>query len=81
MVFVKVILVWGIFHIASAHRKKKRINGEANVAFLDLKKIFDGINRSLLWEILKIRGLSFHVINVVKRFYRGTVSYSDGQWK
>jgi hypothetical protein len=42
------------------------------MAFLDLEKAFDGVNRTQLWQILNRRGIPYHLIEVIKSLYRNT---------
>jgi len=41
------------------------------VAFVDYRKAFDCINREALWEILALRGVPDHLIQLVRDLYEG----------
>ena len=41
------------------------------VAFVDYRKAFDCINRQALWEILALRGVPEHLIQLVRDLYEG----------
>jgi len=42
------------------------------MAFLDLEKAFDRINRNQLWKILNRRGLPYRLIEVIESLYKNT---------
>jgi hypothetical protein len=42
------------------------------MAFLDLEKAFDRVNRNRLWQILNRRGIPYHLIEVIKSLYKNT---------
>ena len=42
------------------------------MAFLDLEKASDGVNRNQVWQILNRRGTPNHLIEVIKSLYRNT---------
>jgi len=42
------------------------------MAFLDLEKALDGVNRNQLWQILNRRGVPYHLIEVIKSLCRNT---------
>jgi hypothetical protein len=42
------------------------------MAFLDLEKAFDRVNRNQLWQILNRRGVPYHLIEVIKSAYKST---------
>jgi hypothetical protein len=42
------------------------------VAFLELEKAFDSVNRNQLWQILNRRGIPYHLIEVIKSPYKNT---------
>ena len=42
------------------------------MAFLNLEKAFDRINRNQLWQILNRRGTPYHLIEVIKSLYKNT---------
>jgi len=42
------------------------------MAFLDLEKAFDRVNRNQLWQILNRRGIPYRLIGVIKSLYKNT---------
>ena len=42
------------------------------MAFLDLEKSFDRVNRNQLWHILNRRGIPYHLIEVIKSLHKNT---------
>ena len=49
------------------------------IAFMDIEKAYDRINRSLMWEICKKVGLNPKIINILKSLYSDTkAKYSLG---
>ena len=61
-----------IFTIKQIIEKRREFNLETHMAFLDLKKAFDRVNRNQLWQILNRRGIPNHLIEVIKSLYRNT---------
>ena len=41
-------------------------------AFLDIEKTYDRVNREMLWEILRKRGVPIKWINIIKSMYTNT---------
>jgi hypothetical protein len=46
--------------------RRRDFNLETRMAFLDLEKAFDRVNRNQLWQILNRRGIPYHLIEVIK---------------
>jgi hypothetical protein len=42
------------------------------MAFLDLEKAFDRVNRNQLWQILNRSSIPYHLIGVIESLYRNT---------
>jgi hypothetical protein len=42
------------------------------MAFLDLEKAFDRVNRNQLWQIVNRRGIPYHLTEVIKSLYKHT---------
>jgi len=42
------------------------------MAFLDIQKAFDTVNRKQLWQFLNRRGTSYNLIEVFKSLYKNT---------
>jgi len=40
------------------------------MAFLDIEKAFDRVNRNQLWQIFNRRGIPYHLIEVIKSLYK-----------
>ncbi|WP_414173067.1 hypothetical protein [Candidatus Hodgkinia cicadicola] len=45
---------------------------ETHIAFVDLEKAFDNVDRQKLWNIMDRRGYPQHLINSVKILYKST---------
>ena len=43
-------------------------------AYVDLKKAFDSVHRETLWDLLRLRGISARIIDLLTGLYSGTVS-------
>jgi len=61
-----------IFIIKQTIEKRREFNLETHLAFLDLEKAFDRVNRNQLWQILNRRGIPYHLIEVIKSLYKYT---------
>jgi len=61
-----------VFIIKQVVEKRREFNLETHMAFLDLEKAFDRVNRNQLWQILNRRGIPYHLIEVIKSLYRNT---------
>ncbi len=46
-----------------------RTKGAAAMAFVDIKKAYDNVNRNTLWKILEETGWSSQDIDVLERLY------------
>jgi hypothetical protein len=63
-------------------KKRREFNLETHIAFIDLEKAFNRINRSKLWEILDKRGYPKHLINILINIYNETnikIKLGDGR--
>ena len=58
-----------IFVLYSAVQKYLARGRKVYVAFVDLKKAFDRVNRSILWEILEKYGLQGRLLDMLKAIY------------
>ena len=61
-----------VFIIKQTIGKRREFNIETHMAFLDLEKAFDRVNRNHLWQILNRRGTPYHLIEVIKSPYKNT---------
>ena len=61
-----------VFIIKQTIEKRREFNLETHMAFLDLGKAFDRVNRKQLWQILNRRGIPFHLIEVIRSLYKNT---------
>jgi hypothetical protein len=60
--------------------KRREFNLEIQMAYLDLEKLLDRVERNKFCQILKRRGLQLYVIRVIKGFNRGTgVRFDTGK--
>ena len=42
------------------------------MAFLDIEKAYDRVNRNILWKVLERCGMSEKVLNIIKSMYVNT---------
>ena len=49
-----------------------KFNLENHMAFLELEKAFDRVDRNQRWQILNRRGISYHLIEKIKSLYKNT---------
>jgi hypothetical protein len=57
-------------------------NQDAYVIFVDLVKVFDSVNREMLWQILVKLGIPVPLVNVIMKMYTDIeVSASAGKMK
>jgi hypothetical protein len=54
-------------------------NLQTHIAFLDLEKAFDRVNRNQLWQILN--RIPYHLIAVIKSLYKNTSVKIDTEGK
>ena len=59
-----------VFTIKQTIKKRREFNFETHIAFLDLEKAFDRVNRNQQWQILDKRGIPYHLIEVIKSLYK-----------
>jgi hypothetical protein len=63
-------------------RKRREFNLETHIAFIDLEKVFDRINRIKLREMLDKRGYLKHILNVLINMYETKIKIEleDGRF-
>jgi sorting nexin-29 len=61
-----------VFTIKLTIETRREFHLETHIAFPDLEKAFDRVNRNQLWQILNKRGIPYHVIEVIKSLYKNT---------
>ena len=61
-----------VFTIKQTIEKRREFNLQIHIAFLDLEKAFDRVNRNQLWQILNARGIPYHLIEVITSLYKNT---------
>ena len=59
--------VYALRSILEKMNEKQKV---AFMAFLDLEKAYDRVQRESLWEVLKIYGIGGKLLNAIKSFYR-----------
>ena len=64
--------IYNVFIIKQTIEKRREFNLETYMAFLDLEKALDRVNRKQLWQILNRRGIPYHSIEVTKSLYKNT---------
>jgi hypothetical protein len=66
-----------VFIIKQTIEKRREVILENHMAFLDLDKAFDRVNRKQLRQILNRRGVPYHLIEVIKSLYKNTCVQTD----
>lgn len=61
-----------IFTLKQIIEKRVEFNRETHLAFVDIEKAFDNVNRCKLWSIMKEEGYPSHLVQVVKSMYDNT---------
>ena len=61
-----------LFVLRQIIEKRREYNQETHIAFVDLEKAFDNVDRQKLWNIMDRRGYPQHLINSVKILYKST---------
>ena len=61
-----------VFTIKQIIEKRREFNLETHMAFIDLQKAFDKVNRLELWNILNNKGYPSHIIKVIRSLYKDT---------
>jgi len=61
-----------VFIIKQIMEKRRKFNLTTHMAFLDLEKASDRVDRNQLWQILNRRGIPYHLIDVIKILYKNT---------
>jgi hypothetical protein len=59
-----------VFILKQTIQKRREFNVEGHMAFLDLGKAFDRVNRNQPWQILNRIGTPYHLIEVIKSLYK-----------
>jgi sorting nexin-29 len=59
-----------VFIIKQTIEKRREFNLETHMAFFDLEKAFDRVNRKQLWQILNRRSVHYHLTEVIKSLYK-----------
>lgn len=60
-----------IFAARQLQEKSREQNKDLFMAFIDLTKAFDTVNRETLWEIMRISGCPPKYVNIVRQFHDG----------
>lgn len=61
-----------VFTLKRIIEERREFNCETHLAFIDLEKAFDNIDRELLWNILIRRGYPKHLVEAIKSLYKET---------
>ena len=61
-----------VFITKQIMEKRREFNLQTHMAFLDLEKAFDRVDRNQLWQILNRIGIPYHLIEVIKSLYKNT---------
>jgi hypothetical protein len=62
-----------IFSVSQIIEKHREYNIPTYIAFIDLEKAFDTVNRAKLWEILQNKGIQRYLIRTVQSMYMNAV--------
>jgi hypothetical protein len=62
-----------IFSVSQIIEKHREYNIPTYIAFIDLEKAFDTVNRAKVWEILQNKGIPRRLIRTVQSMYVNTV--------
>lgn len=61
----------GLFMMRRLSEEVTKNNEKLHTVFVDLKKAYDTVDRTLMWAILKKYGIPEKTVNVIKGFYEG----------
>ena len=73
--------IGNVFILKQVMDQRTEFNLETHVAFLDLEKVFDRVDRNKLWQILDRIGIPYHLIEVIKSLYKNTSVQIDTRMK
>jgi len=65
--------IGNVFIIKQVMDKRTEFNLQTHVAFLDLEKASDRVDRNQLRQILNRRGITYHLIEVIKNLYKNII--------
>ena len=57
-----------IFAVRQLCEKYLGVNKEVYMAFMDLEKVYDTIDRNALWQVLRIYGVGGNLLKAVQSF-------------
>jgi len=58
-----------IFSASQIIEKRIEFNIPTYIAFIDLKKAFDSVDRDKLWNIMTSKGIPTHLITIIQKMY------------
>jgi hypothetical protein len=58
--------------ILRVFEKRRELNLQTHVAFLDFEKAFEKVNRNKLWTIMEEQGHTQHLIRVIQSLYHNS---------
>lgn len=61
-----------VFSIKRILEKRREVNLETHIAFIDFEKAFDSVVRNKLWDIMYKNGYPKHLVETVKSLYKNT---------
>jgi hypothetical protein len=70
-----------ISSVSQIIEKHREYNIPTYIAFIDLDKTFDTVNKSKLWKILQNKGIPRHLIKTVHSMYMNTVIKTSKEFK
>jgi len=61
-----------LYHIMQREKRKRRKNGKVYILFANLKAAFDNVDRDILWEELKRKGVKEQLVGRMEKIYEET---------
>ena len=61
-----------IFSLRQIQEKAIEQQQELYIVFIDFRKAFDTVDRSMLWRVLKLFGCPEHLTEIIRQFHEGT---------
>jgi len=62
-----------IFSASQIIKKHREFNIPTYIAFIDLKKTFDSVDRDKLWTIMLSKGIPTHLMTIIQKIYKENV--------
>ena len=74
-----------VFALKAVCEKYLEVNKSVYLAFMDLEKAYDKVDRCALWNVLRMYGVEGKLMKAVKSFYEGSeacvrIGRKEGEW-